>query len=108
MTQLLHELLLATAASHPTHTALELRREQMSYASLAETIDSFAAGLLQKGLQKQERVAIYLPKQFETVIAMFGTARAGCVFVPVNPLLKPAQVEHILRDCAVRLLVTSA
>jgi acyl-CoA ligase (AMP-forming) (exosortase A-associated) len=33
---------------------------------------------------------------------------AGGVFVPVNPLLKPPQVGHILRDCAVRVLVTSA
>ena len=38
---------------------------------------------------------------------IFGTARAGCVFVPVNPLLKPPQVEHILRDCNARVLVTS-
>ena len=49
-----------------------------------------------------------LPKQFETVITMFGAARAGCVFVPVNPLLKPPQVGHILRDCDVRVLVTTA
>jgi acyl-CoA ligase (AMP-forming) (exosortase A-associated) len=39
---------------------------------------------------------------------MFGAAAAGCVFVPVNPLLKPEQVAHILADCNVRVLVTSA
>src|SRR5690348_15179358 len=38
---------------------------------------------------------------------MFGSARAGCVFVPINPLLKPAQIGHIMRDCSVRALVTS-
>ena len=59
------------------------------------------------GLGKLERVAIYLPKQPENVVGMFGSTRAGCVFVPVNPLLKPPQVEHILRDCNVRVLVTS-
>jgi acyl-CoA ligase (AMP-forming) (exosortase A-associated) len=38
---------------------------------------------------------------------MFGASAAGCVFVPVNPLLKPEQVAHILADCNVRVLVTS-
>jgi acyl-CoA ligase (AMP-forming) (exosortase A-associated) len=41
------------------------------------------------------------------VAAMFGAAAAGCVFVPVNPLLKPDQVAYILADCSVRLLVTT-
>jgi acyl-CoA ligase (AMP-forming) (exosortase A-associated) len=39
---------------------------------------------------------------------MFGAAQAGCVFVPVNPILKPAQVAYILKNCNVRVLVTSA
>src|SRR6185437_15540669 len=56
---------------------------------------------------KLQRVALYLPKQPENVIGMFGAARAGCIFVPVNPLLKPAQIGHILRDCNVQVLVTS-
>ncbi len=38
---------------------------------------------------------------------MFGTAAAGGVFVPVNPLLKSEQVAYILADCDVRVLVTS-
>ncbi len=64
-------------------------------------------GVIALGSSKLARVAVFLPKQPETVITMFGAARAGCVFVPVNPLLKPAQVGHILRDCNVRVLVTS-
>lgn len=107
MTQLLHELPLASATRFPSDTALGFKNEELTYAALATAIDSFAAGLLGMGLQRHERVAVYLPKQFETVVTMFGAARAGCVFVPVNPLLKAPQVAHILRDCAVRVLVTS-
>ncbi|MEO8976748.1 MAG: acyl-CoA ligase (AMP-forming), exosortase A system-associated, partial [Casimicrobiaceae bacterium] len=58
-------------------------------------------------LQRGDRVGIWLDKRFETVIASFGAAAAGCVFVPLNPLLKPEQIGYILRDCNVRLLVTS-
>jgi acyl-CoA ligase (AMP-forming) (exosortase A-associated) len=59
------------------------------------------------GLGRCERVAIYLEKRFEAVIASFGAPLAGAVIVPVNPLLKPEQVAFILRDCNVRVLVTS-
>jgi acyl-CoA ligase (AMP-forming) (exosortase A-associated) len=67
-----------------------------------------ARGLVAAGLGRGERVGIYLEKRFETVIGIFGTAAAGGVFVPINPLLRARQVAHILNDCAVRILVTSA
>ncbi len=54
-----------------------------------------------------ERVAVYLPKQPETVFGLFGAAAAGACFVPVNPLLKPRQVAYILAHCNVRVLITS-
>jgi acyl-CoA ligase (AMP-forming) (exosortase A-associated) len=56
---------------------------------------------------RAERVAVYLEKRPQTVIALFGAAAAGVAFVPVNPLLKAPQVAYILRDCNVRVLVTS-
>jgi acyl-CoA ligase (AMP-forming) (exosortase A-associated) len=42
------------------------------------------------------------------VFGLFGAAAAGASFVPVNPLLKPRQVAHILPHCNVRVLLTSA
>jgi acyl-CoA ligase (AMP-forming) (exosortase A-associated) len=81
--------------------------KQLTYAELAADVERFAAGLIAAGLAPRERVGIYLEKRFEFVIAAFGAARAGLVFVPVNPLLKAEQVEYILRDCNVRVLVTS-
>ena len=79
----------------------------LSYAELATQVRQFASGLMAFGLQRGDRVAIYLEKRFETVVASFGAPAAGCVFVPINPLLKPEQVAFILRDCNVRALVTS-
>lgn len=108
MTRLLHELALESAARTDTAVALRFKGESLAYGALAAQIDSCAAALRALGLERLDRVAIYLPKQFENVIAMFGAVRAGCVFVPVNPVLKGPQVQHILRDCNVRTLVTSA
>ena len=104
---LLHELIWNSALSRGDEAAVSLGAEQISYAGLEDSTRAFAAGLLDFGLKRGERIAVYLEKRFETVIACFGAGVAGTVFVPVNPILKPEQVGFILRDCGVKLLVTS-
>ena len=108
MPHLLHHFIDLSAQQRPDDIALVQRDRCLDYAGLAAATAAVAQGLLSLGLARGERVAVYLPKQLETVSALFGAARAGGVFVPVNPLLKPEQVRHILRDCNVRVLVTSA
>jgi acyl-CoA ligase (AMP-forming) (exosortase A-associated) len=81
---------------------------ERSYAELWDLVRKTGEGLLADGLRRSDRVAVYLPKLPETVATIFGAAYAGGTFVPVNPILKAAQVGHILRDCNVRVLVTSA
>ncbi len=105
---LLHDLPLRAAVRSPDQVALVAARREWRYAELWQLISNVAAGFMHLGLARQERVAIYLPKQVETVASMFGAARAGGAFVPVNPVLKAAQVAHILRDSGARILVTSA
>lgn len=106
-TTLLHDLIARSAERTPEATALTYGKDSLSYRQLQSQVAGFASGLLNLGLQRGERVAIYLEKRFETVIASFGAPAAGGVFVPLNPLLKAEQVGYILRDCNVRVLVTS-
>jgi len=104
---LLHELIACAAQRAPLDKALSYGAVSMAYGELQTAVSRFAAGLAQLSIGRGERVAIYLEKRFETVIASFGTPAAGAVFVPLNPLLKPEQVAFILKDCNVRVLVTS-
>ncbi|MGK2951728.1 MAG: acyl-CoA ligase (AMP-forming), exosortase A system-associated [Thiobacillus sp.] len=98
-----------TASARRTPTAIALREggKDTSYAELQAEIRQAANLFLGLELQRTERVAVYLEKRIDTVVAMFGASAAGGVFVPVNPLLKPEQVGHILNDSNVRILVTS-
>ncbi len=105
---LLHELHLRATARNPQSCALVYRGVRMSYQDFDRAMRGFSAGLIGLGVGRGERVAVFLEKRFEMVVACFGTAAAGAVFVPVNPILKPEQVAYILRDCNVRVLVTSA
>jgi acyl-CoA synthetase (AMP-forming)/AMP-acid ligase II len=108
MTELIHDLPLGSARRVPRREALIYQGKRLDYDGLAQRIRGFADALLGLDLARSERVAVYLEKRLETVVAVFGAAAAGGVFVPVNPLLKPDQVAYILRDCNVRILVTSA
>jgi acyl-CoA ligase (AMP-forming) (exosortase A-associated) len=87
--------------------ALTYRNESLTYGELWDQVDRAGAMFTALGVEREDRVAIFLEKRVETVVAMFGASVAGAAFVPINPILKPAQVAHILSDCSVRVLVTS-
>ncbi len=107
MSGLIQQFIRRTAHHTPSAIALIHKKTEYSYASLQTQVQSVGSGLIRQGLAVAERVAVYLPKQPETVFGLFGTAHAGGVFVPINPLLKPHQVAYILKDCNVRVLITS-
>jgi acyl-CoA ligase (AMP-forming) (exosortase A-associated) len=107
MNGLLHHLIEATAGRAARMPALSFRDQRLDYGTLWQQVEQAAFGFAAIGLARGERLAIYLDKRIETVVAIFAAAAAGGVFVPVNPLLKPRQVGYILRDCNVRMLVTS-
>ena len=107
-TTLLPDLVRASAQRAPDAFALTHGAEHINYEAFSRSLDCFCAGLMSLGIGRAERVGIYLEKRVETVVASFGCGLAGAVFVPLNPLLKPEQVGFILRDCDVRVLVTSA
>jgi acyl-CoA ligase (AMP-forming) (exosortase A-associated) len=104
----LADLVEASAQRDPNAPALTARATTVSYAALRRQMELAAAGLRDLGLEAGDRVAIYLDKRVETVVAMLGCSRAGFVFVPINPVLRARQVGHILEDCTVKVLVTSA
>jgi acyl-CoA ligase (AMP-forming) (exosortase A-associated) len=88
--------------------ALTVKDRTLSYGDLAREVDSVAEGLRRLGLERGDRVAIYLEKRPETVAAIFGASAATGVFVPINPLLRPGQVGYIVADSGARILITSA
>ncbi len=104
----LHQIVTDMADRRGDAPALTFKDETVTYAELAERATRFAAGLQELGLTRGDRVAIALDKRIETVVSVVGTSVAGGAFVPVNPVLKAGQVGHILRDCSVRVLVTTA
>ncbi|MES9972075.1 MAG: acyl-CoA ligase (AMP-forming), exosortase A system-associated [Candidatus Thiodiazotropha sp.] len=107
MAVLLHDLIYNSASRAPSQTAIKYKSTMLSYAELAQQVDQISRALIDIGIEKQDRIAIYLPKCLENVISIFASAAAGAVFVPINPVLKAHQVSHILLDCDAKVLITT-
>ncbi len=103
----MHHLVQEQAALRGGRTALSHGDTSLTYSGLWEQVAHLGAVLASLGLDRGDRVAVFLDKRPDTLAAMFGTSVADGVFVPVNPVLKAAQVSYILADCGVRVLVTS-
>ena len=104
----LHHLIEHTAIGRPEGAALSAGDTTLDYAELWRGVAAVGAGLRELGLARGDRVAVFAEKRIETVLAIFGTSVADGLFVPVNPVLRAAQVRHIVRDCAARFLITTA
>jgi len=92
----------------PERPAVTFKDDTLTYRQLAEQVAAAANGLRALGLERGDRVLVYLEKRLETVVALFAASAAGLVMVPVNPLLKAKQVGFIAGDCGARAVVTSA
>ena len=88
--------------------ALEDRAGIWSYADLDAEVGRLAQWLARQGHVPGARVASWLPKTRTACLMPLAAVRAGLVHVPVNPVLKRAQVAHILADSGASLLLTQA
>ena len=88
--------------------ALVLKAGAMTYAELDARVGQLAAWLRARVSGKGERIATWAGKGELTCLMPLAAVRAGLVHVPINPLLKRAQVAHILGDSGAALLVANA
>jgi acyl-CoA ligase (AMP-forming) (exosortase A-associated) len=85
--------------------ALVLRGEALNYKALRTRVGQLAAWLAVQVPEPGARVASWAAKGELTCLLPLAAARAGLVHVPINPLLKRAQVAHILADSGAKLLI---
>ena len=98
--------LLESARRFPAKTALVAGAERLRYEELARRARAFAAHLAAQGVQRGDRVVIFLQNSPEAVVALFGTWLAGGVFSVVNPSTKSDKLASILNHCTAKVLVT--
>jgi long-chain acyl-CoA synthetase len=102
----LHRFLDDSAAKFPNRVAITFLGKSISYGELLDMANAFASGLKGLGVERGDRVALYLPNVPHMVIAYYGTLKAGAVCVPTNPLYTERELSHQVKDSGARVLVT--
>jgi|TARA_R100000501_G_scaffold13654_5_gene25040 acyl-CoA ligase (AMP-forming) (exosortase A-associated) len=89
----------------PAQEALVTKGGRLSYGDLEEQVAHVAAALQSRNLRPGDRACVWAPKTVETIVSLLAIMRAGGIAIPINPALKQAQAEHILRDSGAIMLL---
>ena len=90
------DLLKRAAARFPERTALTDGARRVTFTELERDANRFANYLVARGLKPGEKISTICNNSVEFVKALFGIHRAGLVWVPVNTMLGPADMDYIL------------
>lgn len=93
------------AAMTPANIALRFYGTDLTYRELEEEINRFAQGLLELGLKKGDRVALFMQNCPQFIISFFGILSAGGIVLSLNPMFKQAELEYEINDANVEILV---
>jgi long-chain acyl-CoA synthetase len=99
------ELFEDSARRRPDTDAVRYFDATVSYADLDRMAEGFATLLLENGIGKGDRVAIYLQNNPQFLVAQYGAWKRGCIVVPINPMLKARELDYHLNDSGARALV---
>lgn len=106
-TFLLPQLLAESSRQFPDAAAVCCGTDTLSYTQLDTLSGKIAATLRNDGIGTGDRIGIYMMKSVESVAAMFGILKAGAVYVPIDWFAPVARIEFIIRNCAMKALVSS-
>ncbi|CAM02684.1 long-chain acyl-CoA synthetase [Saccharopolyspora erythraea NRRL 2338] len=99
------EMFAASVRAAPDRPAVKYFDGVLSRSELDELSDAFACGLLDRGIRRGDRVALFLQNVPQFLVALLGTWKAGCVAVAINPMNKQRELSLLLRDSGARALV---
>src|SRR6516164_10899976 len=95
----------ATVERHPDADAIRYFDGRITFRELDALTDAFAAGLVEAGFGRGDRVALYLQNVPQFVVAQLGTWKAGGIAVSINPMNRERELELLLKDSGARVLV---
>lgn len=107
MSHLLHHLLINSSQTHSDCIAVQQQEHTITYRQLDETSNQLANTLSYIGVEKGDRVGIYLDKSIEAVIAIFGILKAGATYVPLDSYAPIKRIAFIIKNCQIKTLIST-
>lgn len=103
----LPDLLARSVARFGELEALISARGRWTYAALAARVESVAAGLAARGVERGTHVGLLAPNWPEWLVLAFAVWRRGGVLVPVSTLYRPRELHHALALADVEVLLSA-
>jgi len=101
----LNEMLEDAARKYPDAPCTIFKGARITYREMNELTDRLAAGLVDLGIKKGDRVGIFMPNTPQFVLAYFAILKAGAVGVAINPLYAPREIEHQVNDAGIEVML---
>jgi long-chain acyl-CoA synthetase len=95
-----------SARKFPQKTALVCGDQRLSYQEIEAQCNRLTHALRDVGVQRGDRVAVYLENSVEAVISIFAILKTGGVFMLVNPTTKTEKLAYVLNNSRARYLIT--
>ncbi len=99
------ELFTEAARKFSSRAAVIFYGRKITFREMKDRADRFAAALADLGVNKGDRVALYLLNCPQFIIAYMGALAAGAVVTPVSPVYSSQEVRHQLTDSGAKVLV---
>jgi amino acid adenylation domain-containing protein len=105
---LLHELILSGARRRTDAAAVIEGGRRTTYGELADRVDALAGRLRDVGVGPEDRVAVYLRRSPDAVVAVLATLAAGAAYVALDPDVAAGRTQLILDDATPSVVITDA
>ena len=103
---LLQNFLEESACRFPDKVALIHKGERLTYQDVNHKANKVAKLLYDQGIQRGDRIAIFLDNSIESVVSLFGILKADAVFLMLSPTIKTQKLNYILNNCQTKVLIT--
>ncbi|MGS2811124.1 amino acid adenylation domain-containing protein [Nocardia sp. MW-W600-9] len=91
----------------PDRVAIRYRGHSMSYGELDARTSRLARALIARGVGPEVAVAVVFPRSVEMVVAALAVAKAGGLFVPMDPAQPSQRLDHLVADSGAALGLTA-
>ena len=106
MIELLHQSVTSKADAVPDKIAFRCGNQEISYGQLEYQSNQFAHHLVGNGAVKGDRIGVFMPRCIESVVAIYGIFKAGCVFVALDPNLASGALSKLVVNCGISQIAT--
>ena len=94
-----------SAKNYPDNNAVIFRDKHISYKELDALTDRVAAYLQSKGIEKEDRVSVLVPRGEYMVIAALGVLKAGAAYEPLDPSYPPERLNFMVKNASSKLVI---